>query len=177
MFIPLLCATWAGKLLYSGGISESMDDVALANMMAGHLTEPVNLGAAGRDIARSLGVSIGQPIWLSHYTYLKTTYSHPKVTFQDYKKIPFIMRFGAIYRSPHRISINIWYFEGDASHTLSWRLGIKRTAKNGLFVGIFQDSNMKEVRRTRRQALKRDALIRDFPTQMAQRLGRRATAA
>jgi hypothetical protein len=151
-----------------------VDDVALANLVAGSDFRPVYVGAADHPIAGALRVRVGTPIWLSDYTFNKIKFRHSELSFADYKTIPYIMMDGFVVLGKYRKSVDIYYIDSFALKFKSWRLSIKRTTRGELYVATFHRSNRGAMRGAMRRTEKNGTLVRSVAREMARRLERRA---
>ncbi len=71
-----------------------MDDVQLANYLAGMDPGPVEAWRVDRILARALGVRPRTVVWISDYNLTKIGFGHPEMDFRDYCKIPEILAGG-----------------------------------------------------------------------------------
>lgn len=139
-----------------------MDDVQLSNWYAGHDRRPVEAYRLDdTKLAQALGVEIGTAVWLSDYTLTKTRYAHREIDFQDYKKLPEILAEGFITPANQKRSALVTHVDISGEHYRSWRVCLKATRENEVFVTMFHRSHLKDVRRVYRRAHSRQKLLRD----------------
>jgi hypothetical protein len=78
-----------------------MDDVALANYIAGTHGGHVEAGRVDEVCAQLLGVQCGTEIWFSDYTLTKLRYRHGDINFSHYWHMPSILLHGFLARGRH----------------------------------------------------------------------------
>jgi len=86
-----------------------MDDVALANYVAGTYFDNVEAGRVDRDCAPLLGVEIGTPIWFSDYTLMKLRQRHGEINFSHYLHMPAILLHGFVARGRKLKFVDLWW--------------------------------------------------------------------
>lgn len=152
-----------------------MDDVQLANYLAGIDPGPVEAGRADREFAELLGVDAGTLIWLSDYTLTKTWAFHSEITFEDYCNIPNVLSHGFVIPGNKRRTIQTYHVDTNDDVYKMWRVCLKSTSKNEVFVTLLHRVQMKEMRRVYRRAVRRGELLRDHKHQLARHMLRRAS--
>ena len=152
-----------------------LDDVQLANYVAGIDPGPVDAGRTDREIARLLGVGVGTPIWLSDYTLTKTWAFHTDVTFEDYQNIPNVLIHGFVVPGSKSRTIQLYHVDTSQKTYRMWRVCLKSTSQNEVFVTLLHRAHMKELRRVYRRAVRRGELLRDHKHQLARHMLRRAS--
>jgi len=139
-----------------------MDDVQLSNWYAGHDRQPVEAYRLDDiKLARALGVTVGTPVWLSDYTLTKTQLVHKEINFQDYRKLPEILAEGFITPANQKRSVLITHADINNEHYRFWRVCLKATREDEVFVTMFHRSHLKDVRRVYRRALRQQKFLRD----------------
>ena len=151
-----------------------MDDVQLANYIAGVDPGPIEAGRLDHEIAKSLRVSTGSVVWLSDYTLTKTKFRHKEIGFADYMKLPDILAEGFAAQGNKAGTIEICHIDTSAPKYKLWRICQKITHRSEVFVTMFHRIDMKETRRLYRRAEKKKTLIRNHKNQLARRILRRA---
>ena len=154
-----------------------LDDVQLANYVAGIDPGPVEAGRISRDIAEYLGVPEGSVILLSDYNLTKTKFRHKEIDFQDYIKLPDILAEGFVIPGNRNRSVEICHLDVSTSDYRFWALCLKVTREEEVFMTMFHRFNLKEARRLYRRAQRRDELIRDHQNELARRILRRTRSA
>jgi hypothetical protein len=146
---------------YKGGFwgvrdVSNMDDVALANYVAGTDRGPVEAGRLDAESARLLGVPCGTPIWFSDYTLIKLKAKHGEISFSHYRHMPSILLRGflAIGRKPNLL--DFWWLKGQEGFFLV----LKATVNREIFVQTYHRIHVHEARRLYRLAVKQGRLIR-----------------
>jgi hypothetical protein len=152
-----------------------LDDVQLANYVAGIDPGPVHAGRVDQKIASVLCVKAGTIVWLSDYTLTKTKYRHPEIDFADYRKIPEILSSGFAVAGKKKRTIELCHIDTGSSDFKLWRVILKTTSRNEVFVTLFHRLDMKEARRLYRRARKKGALLRDHKNELARRTLHRAS--
>ena len=154
-----------------------MDDVQLANYVAGIDPGPVEAGRVDRNIATILGVKAGTIVWLSEYTLTKTGFRHPEIDFSDYQKIPEILTSGFAAPGNKKRTVDMCHIDTASGDFKLWRVCLKATRQDEVFVTLFHRVDMKEARRLYRRARKKGRLLRDHKTALARRILRHASRA
>ena len=152
-----------------------MDDVQLANYVAGVDPGPIEAWRIDREIAPILDVGIGTIVWLSDYTLTKTKYRHPEIDFADYCKIPEILASGFAMPGKIKRTVELCHIDTGSSDFKLWRIVLKSTSRNEVFVTLFHRLDMKEARRLYRRAHKKGTLLRDHKNGLARRTLHRAS--
>lgn len=135
-----------------------MDDVALANYIAGFYTGNVEAGRLDALCARLLGVPSGTEIWFSDQTLLKLRQRHGEINFSHYRHMPSILLNGylAIGRKPTLLDF-WWVSRGDPKALF---VVLKATRRKEIFVETFHPIGLKEARRLLKRAEESRRLIR-----------------
>jgi len=133
-----------------------MDDVALANYMAGFDRGPVEAGRVDGLCARLLGVERGTVIWLSEYTLIKLEATHGEMNFSHYLHMPSVLLNGFLAKGRHANLLEFWWLNQDGG----FQTVLKATRKREVFVKTFHPIHLREARRLYRLARKQDRLIR-----------------
>jgi len=136
---------------------------------------PVEASRAHGEIAQILAVTAGTQILLSDHTITKTGFKHKEINFQDYLMLPEIISNGFVYPSNKESGIVIFHINTDQPTFRLWCVCLKRTKNNEVFITMFHRSSMKDARRLYRRAKKKQNLLRDHKSQLAQRLLRYAS--
>jgi hypothetical protein len=133
-----------------------MDDVGLANYVAGVDRGPVEAGRLDAECSRLLGVPCGTPIWFSNYTLFKLEAKHGEINFSHYKYMPPILLQGflAVGRKPN--FLDFWWLKDREGFFVV----LKATVKHEIFVQTFHRIHLREARRLYRLAVKEDRLVR-----------------
>jgi hypothetical protein len=137
-----------------------MDDVALANYIAGFHTGNVEAGRLDRRCAELLGVSIGTEIWFSDYTFLKLRQRHGDINFSHYHHMPEILLRGFLAKGRHSNLLDFWWIHA-VEPTAAFFVVLKVTRKHEVFVETFHPISLKEVRRLLKRAKAADRLVRE----------------
>lgn len=133
-----------------------MDDVALADYMAGVNRGPVEAGRLEADCARLLGVPCGTVIWFSDYTFIKLEAKHGEINFSHYRHMPSILLDGFLAMGRDGRLLDYWWVQPDGGFFLV----LKATVKDEIFVKTFHSISLKEARRLFRRALEQNRLVR-----------------
>lgn len=152
-----------------------MDDVQLANYVAGSDPGPVVVGQVNREMAHFLSVRSRALILLSDYTLTKTRYRHKEIGFRDYKLLPEILANGFVMPGNKKKSVEVCYIDTSMQIFRLWRVCLKGVLPFEVYVTMFHRLHMKEARRLYRRAWRRGTLLRDHKNQLAQRLLRYAS--
>ena len=134
-----------------------MDDVGLANYVAGLDRRPVEAGRLDAECSRLLGVQCGTPIWFSDYTLLKLEAKHGEINFSHFQKYtPQILLGGflAVGRKPNLL--DFWWLRNREGYFLV----LKATVNREIFVKTFHRIHLREGQRLYRLAVKQGRLIR-----------------
>ena len=154
-----------------------MDDVQLANYVAGIDPGPVDAGRVDPEIARFLGVKAGTIVWLSNYTLTKTKFKHPEINFADYRKMPEILSSGFAASGNKKRTVEICHVDTSSPGFTLWRVCLKSTHRDEVFVTLFHRLHMKEARRLYRRTVKKGSLLREHKNELARRLLHHASCA
>lgn len=138
-----------------------MDDVALANYIAGFDTSNVEAGRLDRACADLLGVPVGTEIWFSDYTLLKLRQRHGDINFAHYRHMPSLLLHGFLARGRKLNLLDFWWIDGIGSATAAFFMVLKATRKGEIFVETFHRTNLKEVRRLLKRAKLDGRLVRE----------------
>ena len=139
-----------------------MDEIRLADFLIHLDPGPVPVGRLESGLTRLIGAET-QELLLSDYTRTKQHFRHKEVGFEEYRKIPLVLREGFIVREgEHRRSSLIFCFDSGVGKRC-YKLSIKAT-RNGaeLYVLSFHPIWPREMQRIYRRAILRrgGALIR-----------------
>ena len=137
-----------------------MDDVALANYVAGSYTGHVEAGRIDPYCAQLLGVPAGTEIWFSDYTLLKLRQRHGDINFSHYRHMHSILLRGSLARGRHPHHLELWWVENIDSRVLAFQVVLKRTKNGEIFVATFHRIHLREARRLHRRATKDSRLFR-----------------
>ncbi|MDF1734743.1 MAG: hypothetical protein P1U37_05615 [Minwuia sp.] len=155
-----------------------MDDVGLANYIAGLSRDHVEVGRVDRDISHALGGRLGDAILLSDYSLTKIHLKHPDITFEDYRIIPVILMESAIIirrkKNRNTAELSLPPIEESLKSRYGYRLCLK-PAEEGVFVTAFHRLTMQEARRHIRNGLKTDRLVREDSQGLAKQLNHLAS--
>lgn len=152
-----------------------LDDVQLADYVLGIDPGPVEAGRVDHVIASILNVKAGTIVWLSDYTLTKTKFRHPEIDFTDYCMMPEILFSGFATPGKKKRSVELCHVDTDSRGFKLWRVILKGTRRNEVFVTLFHRLDMKEARRLYRRAHKKGTLLRDHNNGLARRTLRRAS--
>jgi len=147
-----------------------MDEVQLANYLAGIDPGPIEAGRVDLAVARLLSVSPSSPVFLSDYTLTKTRFRHPDIDYQDYCHLPTILSRGYVVRGRSPLAAEIVHVETRGNNVRGWDLVLKKTAKKELFVTMFHRTNLVDARRLYRRASRNNWLVRDVKDEMTRHL-------
>jgi hypothetical protein len=87
-----------------------MDDVALANYIAGTYFGHVEAGRLDRR-AELLGLQTGAEIWFSEYTLSKLRLRHGEINFSHYRHLPSILLHGFLARGRKPNLLDFWWID------------------------------------------------------------------
>ena len=149
-----------------------MDEVELANYVAGIHKGPLRVGPVGDEIARALGVRFRTSAWLSDYTLTKTRFRHKEIDFRDYQKLPAIISDGFVAPGNKHYSVEIQYVEEIDGQYRFWRISLKSTSIGEVFVNMLHRGKQKDFKRIYRRTNKQGTLIRHHKGQLARRIAR-----
>jgi hypothetical protein len=133
-----------------------MDDVALANYMAGLDRRHVEAGRLDAECARLLGVPCSTLIWFSDYTFIKLEAKHGEINFSHYRHMPCILLRGFLARGRQPNMLDFWWLIEDEGFFVV----LKASKKQEVFVQTFHRIHVREARRLYRLAVKQGRLIR-----------------
>jgi hypothetical protein len=138
----------------------AMDDVALANYVAGSYFGHVEAGRIDPYCADLLEVPAHTPIWFSDYTLLKLRQRHGDINFSHYRHMPSILLRGFIARGRHPRRLELWWMEIVERKPIAFQVILKATKKNEIFVSTFHRIHLRDALRLRRRSIKRGSLLR-----------------
>jgi hypothetical protein len=133
-----------------------MDDVALANYVAGVDRRPVEAGRLDAECSRLLGVSCSTPIWFSDYTLIKLEAKHGEINFSHYRHMPSILLRGFLATGRKPNYLDFWWLDGEQGFLVV----LKATVRKEVFVQTFHRIHVREAKRLYRLAVKQGRLIR-----------------
>jgi hypothetical protein len=137
-----------------------MDDVALANYVAGVFSGPVEAGRLDAACAPLLGLEIGVQFWFSDYTLFKLKSSHGEINYSHYKHMPAIQLHGFLARGRHSNLIDLWWADLSNDEKAAYFVVLKATSSNEVYVSTFHRISFKETRRLWRRATEQGRLVR-----------------
>src|ERR1700733_5730142 len=114
-----------------------MDDVALADYVAGCFGGPVEAGRVDRRCAGLLGVSCGVAIWFSAFTLEKLRRRHGDINFQHYRHMPSILLQGFVARGRKSTLVDLWWVLRRGGETIGFFVVLKATRKGEVYVETF----------------------------------------
>ena len=82
-----------------------VDDVQLANYIAGTDPGPVEAWRIDAETLRALRLQAGTVVWISDYTLTKTAFVRPEFEFRDYVRLPEILSEGFMIQGNKRRSV------------------------------------------------------------------------
>jgi hypothetical protein len=138
-----------------------MDDVALANYVAGCFGGPVEAGRIDRLCANLLGISCGIPIWLSAFTLEKLRRKHGDINFQHYRHMPSILLQGFVARGRKPTLVDLWWVVRCGRETIGFFVVLKATRKGEAYVETFHRIDLKEARRLLKRARSNGLIVRE----------------
>lgn len=133
-----------------------MDDVALANYVAGVDRGPVEAGRLDAECARLLRVPCGTPIWFSDYTLFKLAVKHGEINFSHYQYMPPILLRGFLAHGRKSNYLDFWWLKDREGFFVV----LKATVRREIFVQTFHRIHLREARRLYRLAVKHGRLVR-----------------
>jgi hypothetical protein len=137
-----------------------MDDVALANYVAGSYFGYVEAGRIDPYCANLLEVPPHTPIWFSEYTLSKLRQRHGEINFSHYRHMPSILLRGFIAPGRQSRSLELWWIEILEHKPVAFQVVLKATKKNEVFVSTFHRIHLRDALRLRRRSIKRGSLLR-----------------
>jgi len=139
-----------------------MDDVALANYIAGSHFGNVEAGRVDQLCASLLGVDPSTEIWFSDFTLMKLRLRHGDINFSHYKHMPSVLLRGFIARGRKAGLIELWWVSpGCGEDAAAYFIVLKATKRGEVFVETFHRAHLKESRRLHRKALREGRLVRE----------------
>jgi hypothetical protein len=138
-----------------------MDDVALANYVAGSSFDPVEAGRVDYLCAKLLGVEPCVQIWFSDYTLLKLRQRHGDINFQHYHHMPSILLQGFLAKGRTERVLELWWVWGFGSAAIAFFVVLKATHKGEVFVATFHRIHLREARRLWKRAKRDGRLVRE----------------
>jgi hypothetical protein len=139
----------------------SMDDVALANYIAGFHFGSVEAGRLDKLCAQLLGVEVCTEIWFSDYTLLKLRQRHGDINFSHYRHMPSILLHGFLARGRKSNLLDFWWIGLVRSEVVAFFVVLKATRKGEVFVETFHRIDVKEARRLLKRAKLEGRLVRE----------------
>ena len=136
-----------------------MDDVALANYIAGVYAGPVEAGRLDYRCAGLLRVQAGTAIWFSDYTLSKLRRRHGDINFSHYRHMPSILLHGFLARGRSNNLLEFWWVDRVSAEATAYFVVLKATKKGEVFVETFHRVHLREVRRLLRKAEREGRLI------------------
>jgi hypothetical protein len=140
-----------------------MDDVALANYIAGCFGGPVEAGRIDTFCADLIGVSAGTAIWFSDYTLEKLRRKHGDINFSHYRHMPAILLRGFVARGRRPNELELWWVTNQGGEKVPFFVALKATRAKEVYVGTFHRINLTEARRRLRRAKETSRLVREQP--------------
>jgi hypothetical protein len=138
-----------------------MDDVALADYVAGCFGGPVEAGRVDRRCAGLLGVSCGVAIWFSAFTLEKLRRRHGDINFQHYRHMPSILLQGFVARGRKSTLVDLWWVLRRGGETIGFFVVLKATRKGEVYVETFHRIDAKEARRLLKRARANRRIVRE----------------
>ena len=137
-----------------------MDDVALANYVAGTYFGHVEAGRLDPDCAKMLGVKPYVEIWFSDYTLLKLRKRHGDINFSHYRHMPSLLLHGSLARGRTENILDLWWIGVDNYEFVAFFAALKATKKGEVFVATFHRIHLREARRLLKRATRDGRLLR-----------------
>ena len=137
-----------------------MDDVALADYIAGIQVGYVEAGRLDPACARLLGVTPCIEIWFSDYTLTKLRLRHGDINFSHYHHMPSILLSGAMARGRQPNMLEFWWTDNSRSEHMAFFVVLKATVKGEVFVSTFHRIHQREALRLTKRASRDGRLIR-----------------
>jgi hypothetical protein len=138
-----------------------MDDVALANYIAGFHFGNVEAGRVDKLCAQLLGVEVCTEIWFSDYTLLKLRQRHGDINFDHYRHMPSILLHGFLAKGRKSKLLDFWWIGSVRSEVVAFFVVLKATRNGEVFVETFHRIHVKEARRLFKRAKLEGRLIRE----------------
>lgn len=142
-------------------VDSRMDDVALANYVAGGFPGPVEAGRLDRLCGGLLNVENGTPIWFSGYTFEKLRIRHGDINFQHYRYMPFVLLHGFLARGRSDSLVELWWVDSRKDTGIGFFAALKATRRSEVFVETFHRIDLKEARRLLKKARKSNKIVRE----------------
>jgi hypothetical protein len=138
-----------------------MDDVALANYIAGSYFGHVEAGRLDYTCAKLLGLYPCIEIWFSDYTLLKLRQRHGDINFQHYRHMPSILLHGFLAKGRDTNILELWWIGDTGQGIAAFFVALKATRKGEVFVATFHRIHLRESRRLLKRARRDSRLIRE----------------
>ena len=138
-----------------------MDDVALANYIAGAYFGLVEAGRLDDFCSKLLGVRAGIEIWFSDYTLVKLRERHGDINFFHYRYMPSILLHGCVAKGRKSTLLELWWVGHCDPETMAFQVVLKATSKGEVYIETFHRVHLKDACRVRRKALREGRLVRD----------------
>jgi hypothetical protein len=138
-----------------------MDDVALANYVAGISFANVEAGRLDGLCGQLLGLEPGIPIWLSDYTLMKLRQRHGEINFSHYGNMQFVLLKGFLAKGRESNLLELWWIGRFGAELRAFLCVLKATRKKEVFVSTFHRIDLKEARRFLKRAKKEGRLVRE----------------
>ena len=135
-----------------------MDDVALANFVAGSYFGNVEAGRVDRLCGRLLAIEPGTAIWFSEYTLMKLRERHGEINFSHYPRMKELLLEGFVAQGRGKHLVDLWWI--DLSSHQAFIAVLKATAKREVFVATFHRIDVKESRRLFAKSQREGRLVR-----------------
>jgi hypothetical protein len=138
-----------------------MDDVALADYIAGCFAGPVEAGRIDTFCAGLIGVPAGTAIWFSDYTLEKLRRKHGDINFSHYRHMPAILLRGFVARGRKPNELELLLIANQGGEKVPFFAALKATRAKEVYVGTFHRINLTEARRRLRRARETNRLVRE----------------
>jgi predicted O-methyltransferase YrrM len=138
-----------------------MDDVALANYIAGSYFGNVEAGRVDLIHAKLLGVKPCTEIWFSEYTLSKLRQRHGDINFAHYSHMPSILLQGFLATGRTKNVLELWWVHGFGSSAVTLLVVLKATKNGEIFVATFHRIHLREARRLWKRAKCDGRLVRE----------------
>ncbi len=136
-----------------------MDDVALANYIAGLHVGDVEAGRVDGFYAELLGVEASTLIRFSDYTLHKMRNRHGEINFQHYRHMPSILMSGFVAKGRTPSVLELWWAHPESTTVLF--VVLKVTSKAEIYIETFHPIHRKEARRLVKRAREDGRLVRE----------------
>lgn len=147
-----------------------MDDVQLANYLAGTEQGPIEAWRTDTATSRALGVQPGTIVWISDHTLTKTKFVHSEIDFRDYVRLPEILSNGFMIPGNKRRSVEVCHLDMTGPRFKFWCVSIRATSRSEVFITMIRRGNLKDVRRKYRKAMRQASFLRNHTNQLARHL-------